>query len=377
MSIADGSRGACLASANLPIYGGRDMKIYVFGRRPEDAEVVALVHKKPGASDEAVVRMHSTCLTGDVFGSAKCDCGGQLRIAINAISNADHGIVLYFMHHEGRGIGLLNKVRAYALQDQGLDTVEANRALGFEPDARDFGIAADALRELGVTRVRLLTNNPDKLAALERGGIQVIERLTADAPMTEHNRDYLDTKRRFFGHMPARDPITEYLTPDAFAELFDTQIADSARAQSGVWVVAIQVESFRQVRGSLGIDAANEMLHAVTRRLKQGVRSDEILTRVAEDRILLVLEGVSIHVAGKVTDRVRELVSGMAFEWGDRKHRIATRVGVLQLRPGEDLSTLLADTERLLAEDPVLHHADPPVAPEARTVRSTDRPADP
>jgi GTP cyclohydrolase II len=351
MSIDDSSRGVCLASANLPIYGGRDMKIFVFGRRPEDAEVVALVHKKPGATDEASVRLHSICLTGDVFGSAKCDCGAQLRLAINAISRADYGIVLYFMHHEGRGIGLLNKVRAYALQDEGLDTVEANRALGFEPDARDFGIAADALRELGVTRVRLLTNNPDKVAAIERGGIQVIERITLDAPMTEHNRDYLDTKRRFFGHMPARDPITEFLTPRAFAELFDTQISDAVLAQSGVRVVAILVEHYGQVRASLGVDAANEMLHAVAHRLKHAVRADEILARVAEDRLLLVLEGVPEHVAGRVTARIRALFDGMTFTWEGREQPILVRVGLLELMPGEDLATMLQDAEHVLADE--------------------------
>lgn len=351
MSVVDRPRGVCLASANLPIYGGRDMKIFVFGRPPEDAEVVALVHKKPGATDEAVVRLHSTCLTGDVFGSAKCDCGAQLRLAINAISRADYGIVLYFMHHEGRGIGLVNKVRAYALQDAGLDTVEANRALGFEPDERDFGIAADALRELGVTRIRLLTNNPDKVAAMERGGIQVIERITLDAPMTEHNRDYLDTKRRFFGHMPARDPITEYLTPRAFAELFDTQIIDTTLSQSTAWVVAILIESYGQVRDSLGIDAANELLHSITRRLKPAVRADEVLARVAEDRILLVLEGVPAHGARRVAERMRELFNGMMFAWEDCEQPVRIRVSLLQLVPGEGLSTVLQGTERILVDE--------------------------
>src|SRR5882757_4573280 len=248
--------GFCLASADLPIYGGRDMKIHVFGRTADDAEVVALVHKRPGASasDEATVRLHSICLTGDVFGSAKCDCGAQLRLAINAIAAVDHGIVLYLMRHEGRGIGLVNKVRAYALQDAGLDTVEANRALGFEPDLRDFSSAAEALRELGVTKIRLLTNNPDKVAQIERNGIQVVERVTLDAPMTEHNRDYLDTKRRFFGHLPGRDPATEALTPHAFAELFANHFfagANNANGAAvkpnGVWAMEIAIDSFRHL----------------------------------------------------------------------------------------------------------------------------------
>ncbi|HET9627210.1 MAG TPA: GTP cyclohydrolase II [Kofleriaceae bacterium] len=220
--MTDRAESFCLASADLPIYGSRQMKIYVFGRTADDPDVAALVHRRPGAgpSDEATVRLHSVCLTGDVFGSAKCDCGAQLRLAIDAISAADFGIVLYLMRHEGRGIGLVNKIRAYALQDGGLDTVESNRALGFAPDLRDFSSAAEALRELGVSKIRMLTNNPDKVAQIERNGIEVIERVTLDAPMTEHNRDYLDTKRRFFGHMPARDPATEGVTPHDFAELF-------------------------------------------------------------------------------------------------------------------------------------------------------------
>lgn len=353
MSIVDGTRGICLASAKLPIYGGRDMKIFVFGHGSEDAEVAALVHKKPSATAEATVRLHSICLTGDVFGSAKCDCGAQLRLAIDAISRADYGIVLYLMRHEGRGIGLVNKVKAYALQDEGLDTVEANRALGFAPDARDFSIAADALRELGVAKIRLLTNNPDKVAAMERNGIEVIERITLDAPMTEHNRDYLDTKRRFFGHMPSRDPTTEYLAPHAFAELFDrrTTNGNGALGQDGGSVLAIAIESYAEVQDALGNEAANAMLRAVTRQLKKAVRADEILARLAEDRLLLVLEGVSASVAERVAARIHETFRGMTFEWKGREHPVLVRVGVSQLMPGEDLATMLQGAEWMPADD--------------------------
>lgn len=353
MTTDDGARSICLASANLPIYSGRNMKIFVFGRRPGDAEVVALVHKNPGATHEATVRLHSVCLTGDVFGSAKCDCGAQLRLAIDAISRADFGIVLYFMHHEGRGIGILNKVRAYALQDEGLDTVEANRALGFEPDTRDFSIAVDALRELGVTQVRLLTNNPDKVAAVERGGIQVIERLTLDAPMTEHNRDYLDTKRRFFGHMPSRDPATGYLAPHAFAELFDSWLANKSPGQDDVWVISLALESHGQVRDTLGIDAANTMLRAVARRLTHAVRADEVLARVADDRLLLVLEGVSAFIAHRVAARIRDALQGLTFAWKDRDHPVAVRIDVSPLPRGETLATMLQGAERMLPDEGV------------------------
>jgi diguanylate cyclase (GGDEF)-like protein len=150
--------------------------------------------------------------------------------------------------------------------------------------------------------------------------------------------------------MPARDPITEFLTPRAFAELFDTQISDAVLAQSGVRVVAILVEHYGQVRASLGVDAANEMLHAVAHRLKHAVRADEILARVAEDRLLLVLEGVPEHAAGRVTERIRALFDGMMFTWEGREQPILVRVGLLELMPGEDLATMLQDAEHVLAD---------------------------
>jgi GTP cyclohydrolase II len=334
MSIGNAVRRVCLASAKLPVYGGHDMKIHVFGS-DTDVEIAALVHRTADAGDTATVRLHSACLTGDVFGSAKCDCGAQLRLAIDAISRADHGIVLYFMHHEGRGIGLLNKVKAYALQDEGLDTVEANVALGFEPDIRDFSLASHALRELGVSRIRLLTNNPDKVAAMQRSGIDVIERVTLDAPITKHNRDYLATKRRFFGHMPARDPVTDYLAPHAFAELFTSHMV-AAPETTDSWAIDLAFESYREVRDSLGIDAANAMLQAVSERLKSIIRADEVVARAADDRILVILKGVPERVAEQVTARIREAFLDMAFEWNDQSNPVAVEVAVFRLAPGQD-----------------------------------------
>ena len=147
-----------------------------------------------------LVRLHSECLTGDVFGSLKCDCGPQLKQALHLIGAAGGGVLLY-LRQEGRGIGLANKLRAYALQDRGLDTVEANRRLGFVDDARDYRMAAAILRALGIEQVRLLTNNPAKVSGLEAEGIAVAERVAHHMPTNPHNADYLATKQAKSGHL--------------------------------------------------------------------------------------------------------------------------------------------------------------------------------
>lgn len=148
-----------------------------------------------------LVRIHSQCLTGDVFGSLRCDCRQQLEMALAAITQAGAGVVLY-EQKEGRGIGLMAKLRAYALQDEGADTVEANQQLGLAADARDYSLPAAILAALGVTRVRLLSNNPDKIAALERGGIRVVERVPCQPePLSEHAARYLKVKRNKLGHL--------------------------------------------------------------------------------------------------------------------------------------------------------------------------------
>lgn len=150
-------------------------------------------------ADGALVRVHSECITGEAFGSLKCECGPQLQAALERI-HVDGGVVLYLRGHEGRGIGLLNKLRAYALQERGLDTVDANTALGLPADARDYSAAADMLRDLGISSVRLLTNNPEKQHALEAHGIEVSERIPLVVGRNAVNATYLDTKAARMGH---------------------------------------------------------------------------------------------------------------------------------------------------------------------------------
>jgi GTP cyclohydrolase II len=194
----DATRLTLATRARLPVEGAEDAEIVAF-RSPESAdEHIALLIGQPNGHPP-LVRLHSECLTGDVLGSLKCDCGPQLHAAIHAIQHSGWGILLY-LRQEGRGIGLVNKLRAYALQDQGFDTVDANTRLGFAVDARDFGVAARMLTLLGQRNVRLLTNNPAKVAGLEEAGVTVIERVPHALPANPHNARYLATKRDRTGH---------------------------------------------------------------------------------------------------------------------------------------------------------------------------------
>ncbi len=200
-AIADYDNAIHLAiatRARLPVSASETAEIVAFRSPDEPREHVALIVGKRDASPP-VIRLHSECLTGDVLGSLKCDCGPQLHEALHQIADAPWGVLLY-LRQEGRGIGLVNKLRAYALQDQGFDTVDANVRLGFAIDARDFSVAARMLELLGVGQVRLLTNNPQKVAGLEAAGIQVTERLPIILPANPHNERYLATKRDRTGH---------------------------------------------------------------------------------------------------------------------------------------------------------------------------------
>src|SRR5262245_10268507 len=192
----------CVAAARMPTrWGvfqalGFERAVGNGSGRVETAVVLALGDLR---GEAPLVRIHSQCFTGEVLGSLRCDCRAQLDLALQAIAAERRGLLIY-EHQEGRGIGLMAKLQAYALQDTGLDTVDANRALGFAADARDFGLAAVILHDLAVPRVRLLTNNPHKARALEDAGIGVIERLACEAAPTEHSLLYLSTKKERLGH---------------------------------------------------------------------------------------------------------------------------------------------------------------------------------
>lgn len=188
-----------IARARLPLEGLPTSQIVAFRASDDGQEDVALMVGAFGGKPP-LVRLHSECLTGDVFGSLKCDCGPQLKHALRIIGENGGGVLLY-LRQEGRGIGLANKIRAYALQDRGLDTVDANRRLGFADDERDYGHAAAMLRALGISEVRLLTNNPAKVEGLETAGIKVAGRIAHQMPANPHNADYLRTKRKKSGHL--------------------------------------------------------------------------------------------------------------------------------------------------------------------------------
>jgi len=188
------------AETTLPTRKAGAFRLLIYGDSKDSNVLVALVKGRIEPGRPALVRLHSQCLTGDVFGSERCDCGEQLDTALAAIEKAGAGVLVY-MFDEGRGIGLINKIRAYALQDQGQDTVEANHALGFAADMRDYRAGARILSDLGVREVRLMTNNPDKVRQLEEYGLAVVERVPIEVAPGTANRDYLRTKRAKFGHL--------------------------------------------------------------------------------------------------------------------------------------------------------------------------------
>src|SRR4029077_14793134 len=229
------------ADASLPTRWG-DFRISVF--RFEGTEVVALSRGELEGPEPVLVRLHSECLTGDVLGSLRCDCGDQLRSALAMIGAAERGVLLY-LDHEGRGIGLFDKVRAYGLQDGGLDTVDANVELGLPVDARDYSAAAAVLHELGIRSVRLITNNPAKILGLERHDLAVVERVPLETVPNDVNTSYLRTKASRMGHLldglpdprhvdPAMIPAGRPLVAVAYAQTIARRIA--SRTADARWV---------------------------------------------------------------------------------------------------------------------------------------------
>ena len=196
-----------IAEAKLPTKYG-EFTVIAYKSITDPDEHVALIKGQIDGETPVLVRVHSQCTTGDVFGSLRCDCGEQVALALKAIAAEGHGVFLY-MRQEGRGIGLHNKLRAYALQDQGLDTVEANKALGFAPDLRDYGIGAQILIDLGVRNMKLLTNNPKKITGLEGYGLKVVETVPLIAHATPENIHYLEVKKRKLGHVLDIEELTE------------------------------------------------------------------------------------------------------------------------------------------------------------------------
>jgi 3,4-dihydroxy 2-butanone 4-phosphate synthase/GTP cyclohydrolase II len=190
-----------VAEARLPTEHG-DFRVIGYQNDVDNAEHVALVFGDVQGIENVLVRMHSKCLTGDVFDSRRCDCGWQLRCAMHRIAEEGRGAIVY-LDQEGRGIGLLNKLKAYELQDGGHDTVEANESLGFAPDLRDYGIGAQILMDLGLHSIRVLTNNPHKLVGLDGYGLEIVERVPIEADPNEVNRCYLEVKRDKLGHLLA------------------------------------------------------------------------------------------------------------------------------------------------------------------------------
>jgi 3,4-dihydroxy 2-butanone 4-phosphate synthase/GTP cyclohydrolase II len=186
--------------AELPTKYG-DFKIAVFEDIIHHENYIALIKGDIDKGEPILVRAHSQCLTGDTLGSCRCDCGDQLHFAMEMVEKDGRGVILYILQHEGRGIGLTNKIRAYAIQDKGVDTVEANRRLGFKPDQRDYGIGAQILVSLGVKKIRLITNNPRKFIGLAGYGLEIVDRVPIEIPPNTSNLQYLKTKKEKMGHI--------------------------------------------------------------------------------------------------------------------------------------------------------------------------------
>ena len=328
-----------LASTKLPIVTGKVVDAVVFGDDASDPDVIALVHKRANTTtDKALVRLHSACITSEVLGSSKCDCAEQLDKAISLVSDCDWGIVVYLLKHEGRGIGLVNKIRAYSLQDEGFDTVDANLELGFGADDRDFDPAVRALKLLGVKRIELLTNNPDKVEALNSSGFDVVKRIAMDVPITEFNRGYLIKKQQYFGHQPLRCPSTEFLTIEAATELFNLEISKSTGVASAI---ALHIDRLNSIQ----CPSAQENVVVRAAKIIKGhtLLDGALIARIAKGRFIIFLCDTDLGLAERIAEHLHGAMKGVSFveeNSAESQSPIMTSVGVANLSVGNDSSLL-------------------------------------
>lgn len=343
-----------LAHTTLPILTGKMVDAVVFGTEPDNPDVIVLINKKPDVeSDQALVRLHSACITSEVLGSTKCDCASQLNLAISMISESDWGILVYLLKHEGRGIGLVNKIKAYALQNEGLDTVDANVALGFGIDDRDFSPAVEALKLLGVKRVELLSNNPEKEKALDSSDIEVVQRISMDVPINEFNRQYLFTKKQHFGHQLFRDPTTEFLSQATSIDVFEFEIS---RCEHGASALAMQIRMTDSESGMNKEEVIAQVANAI--RHCDGV-GDSPISRVEDDRFILFLPNKEIAAAQLVAKALQASIARINLQGRieESGSSLMINVGIAHGPAGESAASVVLDA--ISALDLSLKGGDP------------------
>ncbi|MDQ2951689.1 MAG: GTP cyclohydrolase II [Chloroflexota bacterium] len=343
------------AEASLPTRFG-DFRIAVF--RAVGTEIVAISRGALGGTEPTLVRLHSECLTGDALGSLRCDCGEQLQLTLETIARAERGVVLY-LRHEGRGIGLYNKIRAYNLQDRGLDTVDANVELGLPVDARDYGAAAWVLKQLGIREVRLITNNPAKIVAMREHGIKVVERIPVELPPNPANARYLKVKAERMGHhlgeildqdVGPPTPLHRPLVTVHYAQTIDGRIA--ARTGDAHWVSGERsLRLAHELRAShdaimVGIGTVLADDPKLTTRLVEGPSPIRV---IVDSSLRLPLD------ANVVADRsVATIVATTHTAADDRAHALEARgARVLRVRAGTDGGVDLAALLTQLRKDGV------------------------
>ena len=347
-----------LAHTRLPILTGKMVDAVVFGTEADNPDVIVLINKKPDVeSDQALVRLHSACITSEDLGSTKCDCASQLNLAISMISESDWGILVYLLKHEGRGIGLVNKIKAYALQNEGMDTVDANVALGFGIDDRDFSPAVEALKILGVKRVELLSNNPEKEKALDSSDIQVVQRISMDVPINESNRQYLFIKKQHFGHQLFRDPTTEFLSQATSIDVFEFEIS---RCEHGASALAMQIgmaDSGSETNPEINRENVIAQVASAIRRCD--CVGDSPISRVEDDRFILFLPNKEIGAAHQAAKELQKAIARIILPGQAEGSGSSLRMnfGIAHGPAGESAAAVVVDA--ISALDLSLNGGDP------------------